>query len=109
MVRIMMERHHTPDPCCGREPQCIVHGGVPPPDAVLVLLLRILGVMDEHVGTLGKLEPRHPITIGLEAAAAEDRFVVREIADGSIPLGRAVSYGRSWMTHEGGADLERPD
>src|SRR3990170_5923913 len=78
-------RPHEP-----REPRRIVDRAVPPPDAVPVLLIRELGVVDEEVRVLGEIMARGPGRRGRELAGPQRRLVIGDVDDAASALDESV-------------------
>ena len=73
--RVVMEPDEVANACLDREHDRLTDGAVPPADVMLVLVVGVLGVMDEDVGAVGKVEARCPHgrwgTVGRRAPARD--------------------------------------
>ena len=75
-----------------------------PPDAVLVLVRRVLKVVNQQVDFFTEVEARRPI-VRSGKVPAEGGFVVGKVGDGLGSIGDAKAEGRAGVTDEIGRDL----
>jgi hypothetical protein len=106
----MVKRHelfYTHQRC---ELECVAIGAVPPSDAVLVLLVGVLGVMDQQISAGRKFVAGGPLRLEPSAIAeAEGGLVVGQIDGGTALRLDAISYSRVRMTDERRLNVERTD
>ena len=75
-IRVVMEEHEPLGLRLPREADGMRHARVPPPDAVWVLVLGELAVVEENVDVVGERMAGDPVGIERRELDAQDRLVV---------------------------------
>lgn len=102
--RVVVEQEEPPDPALGRHPDGIGDGRVAPVGLLHELLVGVLGIVDQDVGTVAELED----SLG-DPLSVEGGLVVRQV-DQDLPLGLdPKSEGVPPMGHRPRHDLDRSD
>jgi hypothetical protein len=81
VVRLVMEQDDAPGSHGPRECDCIGDARVTPADAGLVLVLEVLGVVEEHVDVARDRGAGEPVARSISDWAAKRRFVIRDVGE----------------------------
>src|SRR5262249_31615586 len=107
MGGVMMEGDELPGADPGRKGEGLPIGAVAPAETMPILLIAVLGVVDQEIDSGRKIETRDPSRVGpFGAGVTERRHVIREIGKAAAVRFDAVADGGSGMADERGPNAK---